>query len=271
MENRLPAITGVSEMIQLGEVFERSGMFGCSQQGQGLIIVMTCVQAGITPLEFVERYHIIDGRPSMRADAMLARFLELGGRYDVVERTSEMASINCAYKNAQYGARLTWDEAKVEPFTKDKNGKVKRNWASPRTRMQMLWARVVSDAVRTVCPIVCQGSYTPEEITDFGSDRKYVEPDPDPMRDFRNIAAEAMQEANKIEAEPVAYNVVPTGRMAGKPYSELTDVQIAYMATWDKVTPAHRAAARLEIENRKEKEPNDEDDSPADDADTDND
>ena len=255
MENRLPAITGVTEMIQLGEVFERSGMFGCSQQGQGLIIVMTCVQAGITPLEFVERYHIIDGRPSMRADAMLARFLELGGRYDVIERTSEMASINCAFRGAQYGARLTWDEAKVEPFTSDNKGKIKRNWASPRSRMQMLWARVVSDAVRTVCPLVCQGSYTPEELTDMGHDRKYVECEPEPMRDVK-----------QVEAEPVAYNVVPTGRLAGKPYSELTEEQITFLAKWDKVTPAHRAAARLEIENRKEKETDDEDDTPAEDA-----
>ena len=259
MENSLSTIA-VPEMIQLGEIFERSGMFGCSQQGQGLIIVMTCVHEKITPLQFIERYHIINGRPSMRADAMLARFLEMGGRFELVERSSEMASANFVYKNAQYGSRLTWDEAKNEPFTKDKNGNIKSNWATPLIRKQMLWARVVSDGVRTVCPGVNQGSYDPEELTDLGSDRKYVECDPEPMRSVQ-----------KVESEPVAYDVVPTGRMAGKHYSELTDVQIAYMATWDKVTPAHRAAARLEIENRKGKSADDKNDSPAEHADADND
>jgi len=245
MENKLPAISGVSEMIQIGEVFERSGMFGCSQQGQGLLIVMTCIQAGITPLEFIERYHIIDGRPSMRADAMLARFLELGGKYEVIERSAKTAAINCVFRGAQYGARLTWDEASAEPFTKDSKGKIKRNWATPRSRMQMLWARVVSDAVRTVCPLVCQGSYTPEELGDMQAD--------EPRRVDCELEPEPMRTAKPIEAEPVAYNVVPTGRLVGKPYSELTEEQLAFMSKWDKVTPAHRAAAKLEIENRKEK------------------
>ena len=49
-----------------------------------------------------------------------------------------------------------------------KDGKTyKDNWATPRSRMQMLWARVVSDGVRTMAPEICSGIYTPEETADI--------------------------------------------------------------------------------------------------------
>ena len=54
-----------------------------------------------------------------------------------------------------------------EDYTKGRNGQLKDNWSTPRRRMQMMWARAVSDGVRTVCPLATRGHYTPEEAVDF--------------------------------------------------------------------------------------------------------
>jgi len=166
-EGQLP-VASIQDLQTIGKMLEQSGMFGCSQEGQGMVLAMTCVQERMSPLKFIQTYHIIEGKPSMRSDAMLARFMELGGIYKILARDAEKAEISLKYKEAEGVFALTWEDIKKEPFVYKKDGKtLKTNWATPRSRMQMLWARVISDAIRAVCPIVNSGSYTPEEMQDF--------------------------------------------------------------------------------------------------------
>jgi hypothetical protein len=137
-------------------------------------------------MTLAERYHIIHGRLSMRADAMLADFrTKCGGAHYVIERTPDVAEIELVMKIGQQSQiqrfRLTWEEARHEPFVyvgKEasiieriqkgawKDLMLKPKYATPRSRCQMLWARVVSDGVRAMAPEVVAGYYTPEEIDD---------------------------------------------------------------------------------------------------------
>jgi hypothetical protein len=135
-------------------------------------------------MTLAERYHIIHGRLSMRADAMLADFrTKCSGSHKVIERTADAAEIELAIKGSKQVQRfrLTWEEAKQEPFVyvgKEasiieriqkgawKDLMLKPKYATPRSRCQMLWARVVSDGVRAMAPEVVAGYYTPEEIDD---------------------------------------------------------------------------------------------------------
>ena len=97
-------------------------------------------------------------------------------KYEIVSRTNERAEI-AIYKGKKKDVFiLTWQEAEKEPFTKDKGGNVKTNYATPRSRMQMLWARVVSDGVRATFPQVVAGTYTPEEVEDFTDEEKAERP-----------------------------------------------------------------------------------------------
>lgn len=162
----LPVAT-MSDLVEAGTIIGQSGMLGARNPAEGFVIAATCHQKKISLLDFAETYHVINGKPAMRADAMLARFVELGGEFVVVERTAERAEIRVNFKKACAEFSLSWDEAQDEPFVRDKNGGLKDNYATARSRMQMLWARVVSDAVRTVCPLANRGSYTPEEVSDF--------------------------------------------------------------------------------------------------------
>lgn len=251
--NPLPVIHKVEDLMSIGHMFEQSGMFGCSQQGQGMVLAMTCIQEGMTPLQFIERYHIVEGRPSMRADAMLARLLELGGSYEVVARDPDRASIKATFRGATYTSTLTWLDAQNEPFTKDRSGKVKNNWASPRSRMQMLWARVVSDAVRVVCPLANFGSYTEEEIRD-------MVPTPSTAHaDTEQASVQPLKVVEPAEVIPpetqsasVDFNVMPIGKFKGKPWGEFTDRQLenALNLANEAILDGHKAAIRTEIDKR---------------------
>lgn len=158
----------MAAVAKMGEMLARSGMFGCSKVEQGMVLALTCMSEKISPLDFMRRYHLIEGRPSQRADSMLADFrVRCHGTHRIVERTAEAAEVELSQGGNTMRFRLTWDDCKNEPFTKSRDGQVKPNWATPRIRTQMLWARVVSDGVRAMAPEICSGIYTPEEVEDF--------------------------------------------------------------------------------------------------------
>lgn len=273
----MPAIRSVDDLKSIGELFESSAMFGCTQQGQGMVLAMTCIMDNMTPLQFIQTYHLVKGRPSMRADAMLAGLLERGGTYKIIARDAERAAVEMEYKGAKATFTFSFSEAKAERFVYEKDGKtLKDNWATDRGRMQMLWARVVSDGVRTVCPIVVKGTYTPEEVADFddrGAPRRaepYVapapikQPEPTGAAEPQSAAVEVLpreQAAGQEQAAepasasgaPVDPSLMPYGRMIGTPWSKMTDGQLekALILKSDKFTDAHRDAIRAEIERRK--------------------
>jgi hypothetical protein len=64
----------------LGEMIWASGMFGCVKPEQGMVLAMQCLAEGKAPLELAKTYHIVEGKLSMRADAMMGRFLTTGGK-----------------------------------------------------------------------------------------------------------------------------------------------------------------------------------------------
>lgn len=155
-------------VTEFGMSLAKSQMFGCSNPEQGHVMAMACLTEGISPVEVAKKYHIIQGRLSMRSDAMLAKFRELGGKHRIVERTADAAEIELTLDGQSQKFRFTFEEAKQEKFVYGKDGKtLKDNWATPRGRMQMLWARVASDGVRCMAPEVNAGTYTPEEVRDF--------------------------------------------------------------------------------------------------------
>lgn len=155
-------------VTEFGMSLAKSQMFGCSNPEQGHVMAMACLTEGISPVEVAKKYHIIQGRLSMRSDAMLAKFREIGGKHRVIQRDSQAAEIELTIDGQTQTFRFTFEEAKQEKFVYGKDGKtLKDNWATPRGQMQMLWARVASDGVRCMAPEVNAGTYTPEEVKDF--------------------------------------------------------------------------------------------------------
>jgi hypothetical protein len=147
------------------------GEYSPRQLALGAGFALTCLMEGMTPMAFARKWHVIKGKPSMKADAMLADFeMIFGGKYEQLSRTDEKSEIKLKVegrKEQKYS--LTWEEIKDEDYTKDRNGNRSKNYSTPRRVMQMLWARCVSDAIRAYCPAVVAGVYTPEENSDHST------------------------------------------------------------------------------------------------------
>lgn len=152
---------------EFGTEIALSKMFGCANEAQGKVLAMACICEGENPIALSRKYHIIQNNLSMKADAMLAELRARGGKHRVIERTSEKAIVEITYDGQTYTESLTWEDVQQERYIWAKDGQLKDNWATPRGRRQMLWARVISEAVRTLAPEIVAGTYTPEETRDF--------------------------------------------------------------------------------------------------------
>lgn len=152
---------------EFGTEIAQSRMFGCANEAQGKVLAMACLAENENPIQIARKYHIIQNNLSMKADAMLAELRARGGKHKVIARTSDEACVEITYDGQTYRESLTWEDAQKERYVYGKDGQPKDNWATPRGRRQMLWARVISEAVRTLAPEIVSGTYTPEETHDF--------------------------------------------------------------------------------------------------------
>ncbi len=205
------------EFIRLmGQAIMKSKMFGIDNASQGEVMALECASRRMPPLRLAERYHFFQGKLSMKTDTMLADFrTKCGGCHVVVSRTPTEATIILMLDGQEQQFGLTWAEALLEPFVyvgkedpvvrKLQAGKtetlaIKPKYATPRARMQMLWARVVSDGVRAMAPEVVAGHYAPEEINDFGEVKVTAEPE----TEIVVLADEVTPAVPESAPEPVA-------------------------------------------------------------------
>lgn len=147
---------------QLGNWIAKSGMFGCERPEQGAILAMQCIVERKAPLELAKHYHIIGGRLSLRADAMLALYRERGGKVQWLQFDATGAKARWVYDGNDITLSYTTDDAKQAGLLPGRPGS---GWA--KFPAEMLRARLISKAVRMIAPEVCTGTYTPEELEDI--------------------------------------------------------------------------------------------------------
>jgi len=137
-----------------------SKLFGITTKEQALALMLVAQAEGLHPATAARDYHIIQGRPALKADAMLARYLNSGGKVEWHEHTD--TKVAATFTHPAGGAlRIDWD---MERAKKAGLGG-KDMWAKyPR---QMLRARVISEGIRATNPAVATGIYTPEEVQDM--------------------------------------------------------------------------------------------------------
>lgn len=149
----------------LAQAVCKSGLYQIKTPEQAQVLMHLCRSKGLDPIQAVERYHIMNGgRPSMRADAMLAEFQRQGGRVRWLERNERVARAEFAHElGGTIEVEWTIEMAQKAGLLRN------QTWSSyPR---QMLTARVISEGVRTVLPGVVSGIYTPEEEGDIDAVR----------------------------------------------------------------------------------------------------
>jgi len=256
---QLPVKT-FEDLARAGTLLAQSGMFGVANAAAGFVVVATCHQQGISLMEFGRTYHIIDGRPSMRADAMLADLRKAGGSYKIVENSVTRAAALFFFEDQEIPFEYAIEDAKRTGDCFMKDGKtLKHTWQ--KRPEDMLWARMVSRAVRRLAPEINAGLYPPEEVSDMDGDRQTrasVEISEDEaLRRAKVVTSEAVEAAQSVaqEAAPIPdASVCPDGfgDYSGHPWAEMDAETLQAALEADGLGHAHRAAIRLVMGERKE-------------------
>jgi hypothetical protein len=152
----------MTAMVKMGEFLATSGLFGCEKKEQGIVLALACMCERKNPLEIARTYHIIEGKLSMKADAMLAAYRVKGGKLKWLQADDKAAIAEFTFEGSTITISYTEDDAKAAGYIP---AKPTSGWN--KNRAAMLRARLSSKAVRMLCPEVNAGIYTPEEVADF--------------------------------------------------------------------------------------------------------
>jgi hypothetical protein len=150
----------VDQIQTMANAVVKSGLFGMKTTEQATALMLIAQAEGYHPALAARDYHIIQGRPTLKAETMMARFQQQGGRVEWKTLTDEEVTATFSHPSGG-SATITWtfEQARKAGLTG------KDNWKNyPRA---MLRARVVSEGIRTVFPGVVLGVYTPEEVQDI--------------------------------------------------------------------------------------------------------
>jgi hypothetical protein len=159
MSSNLPAVS-ISDMQIMAKAVAASKLFGVANVEQAMALMLIAQAEGMHPAIAARDYHIINGKPSLKADAMLARFLQAGGTVDWISYTDTKASAKFSHPKGG-SVEVEWDMERAKKAQLGSNGM----WTKyPR---QMLRARVISEGIRTVYPNANSGFFTPEETQDM--------------------------------------------------------------------------------------------------------
>lgn len=240
--NQLMAAMPLSDVEKMAVAIAKSGLFGVKTPDQALALMLVSQAEGMHPASAAKDYHIIQGRPCLKADAMLARFQASGGS----------VRWNC------------YNDQKVEAvLTHPQGGTVTVDWTIERAKnagltgkdtwrqypRQMLRARVLSEGIRTVFPAVCSGTYTPEEVADFDAEpprniTPAVEPEKPKKATQKSKPEQTPQDAEIVQPDPVSApeKVEPAANSAADVAAKIKKARALFAAQGIKSLEDFRAA-----------------------------
>ena len=139
-------------------------------------ILMLCYLAeaeGHHPAVVYRDYHILQGKPSKKAEAILRDFSAAGGRVEWHDLDDTVA--DAAFHHPSGTVRIEWTIRRAQQA-----GLNTAMWRKyPR---QMLRSRCISEGVRSVCPAATSGLYEESEVADIVAEQTpQQEPDQGPI------------------------------------------------------------------------------------------
>ena len=148
------SIEVIERMATIGN---KSGLFGVKTAEQAAALMLIAQAEGTSPALALRDYHVISGRPTLKADAILARFQQAGGKVKWLKLTEQEAVAVFSHP-AGGDVEISWTMEMA------KKAQLLGNQTWQKYSRAMLRSRCISEGVRTVYPGVVCGVYTPEEI-----------------------------------------------------------------------------------------------------------
>jgi|694.fasta_scaffold93782_6 hypothetical protein len=209
------ALVPFQDIQQMATAVAKSGLFGMKTPEQAIALMLVAQSEGLHPARAAMEYHVIQGRPALKADAMLARFQNAGGKVSWKSYTdADVTGVFSHPSGGEVSIQWTFDMATKAGLTKNPTWK-----QYPRA---MLRARCISEGIRTVYPGVSVGIYTPEEVQDFTpAPEKDVTPQPAPTpmpEKVKQAAAKAQGKTHKPDLNVIEGEATHVrGTISGNP------------------------------------------------------
>jgi len=229
MSNIIP----VSDMTVMADSIVKSGFYGFKTKEQVMAVMLVAQAENKHPASVVQEYDIIQGKPALKSQAILARFQLSGGSVQWDEVTNK--KVKGTFKHPQGGSltvEWTIEMAKQAGIYREGSG-----WS--KYPEDMLRARVISRAVRSIYPACILGHYATEEVMDFDS----------PMPKHMGVVEDVKQPVEVIEDTGGDYPIIkPDGEVYAL-YESPSDWIEAYADLASKVMQS----SKLTDEQRTEK------------------
>lgn len=191
-------IVAVQDMAVMADSIVKSGFYGFKTKEQVMAVMLVAQAENKHPASVVQEYDIIQGKPALKSQAILARFQLSGGsvQWDVVTPKA----VKGTFKHPQGGTlavEWTIEMAKQAGIYRDGSG-----WS--KYPEDMLRARVISRAVRSIYPACILGHYATEEVMDFDS----------PMPKHMGVVEDVKSPVEVIEASTGDFPIIkPDGEI----------------------------------------------------------
>lgn len=153
----------MSDIERVAMAIAKGGLFGSRDSNAVLTLCLLAQAEGQHPAVAFRDYHIIQGKPAKKADAMLRDFLSAGGKVDwhTLDDTIADATFSHPFGGT---VRIDWTMQRAQQAQLET-----QMWKKyPR---QMLRSRVISEGVRTVCPGATSGLYEVGEVQDMATEQ----------------------------------------------------------------------------------------------------
>lgn len=242
----------------LGRAISESQMFGCQNVGQGIVIAFHCLQTQQPLLQYQAEYHLILGKPSMKPEAMLARFIRDGGSYEWAGDGTDGVATLIVTPKGEGVSEVSYSIEDAKRARLIKADKPDSGWM--KNPAEMLRARVVSRAMRMHAPHLVVGVYTPEEIQDFTAepspaidaadhsqspDSAAANTETDPTRPRRGRPPKSAPSTTVATASPPVASTTPvlSDAVQAPAVSQMTTAETAGATTGISATDATAAAS----------------------------
>ena len=151
----------MSNAKEVASAIVKSGFWPDANANAVLMLCYLAEAEGHHPAVVYRDYHIMQGKPAKKAEAILRDFVAAGGKIKWHRLDDECADATFTHSSGE--ARIAWDLERAR----------KANLKSPmwsKYPRQMLRSRTISEGVRTVFPGATSGLYEEGEVADIVAD-----------------------------------------------------------------------------------------------------
>lgn len=229
-----------NDIEKMATAVAKSNLFGVKNPEQAMALMLIAQAEGMHPAIAARDYHVIQGRPALKADAMMARFQSSGGKVEWKVYTDK--EVTGVFSHPSGGSvTITWTfemATKIGLTGKD-------NWRN--YARAMLRARCISEGIRTVYPGCVVGTYTPEEVQDFDTKKTNTST----VKDMGSAEVITPEEIEALTLNDVTEFQIflPDGSV----YENCNDSE-EWIASYASMIRAIRESAKLDKASKKEKE-----------------